>query len=168
MIQRLRVRGIKVQRRDGNGPGKNRRVIRVRLNVSVDSLFEQPEVTAAPRIFSFRELIARDLLRLPRESYFAVPRLRHIHVEQHLIRQPFLQNHFRRRLCHPRRIFESRFAFLRAQRHRNRRNMRSEEHTSELQSQFHLVCRLLLEKKKKESPTPPPIPTEKTKPTPAP
>src|SRR5689334_24393194 len=26
---------------------------------------------------------------------------------------------------------------------------RSEEHTSELQSQFHLVCRLLLEKKKK-------------------
>src|SRR5689334_24348276 len=27
-------------------------------------------------------------------------------------------------------------------------NYRSEEHTSELQSQFHLVCRLLLEKKK--------------------
>src|SRR5438309_8039612 len=26
-------------------------------------------------------------------------------------------------------------------------NVRSEEHTSELQSQFHLVCRLLLEKK---------------------
>src|SRR5438309_11910697 len=28
------------------------------------------------------------------------------------------------------------------------RGARSEEHTSELQSQFHLVCRLLLEKKK--------------------
>src|SRR6267143_6598136 len=28
---------------------------------------------------------------------------------------------------------------------------RSEEHTSELQSQFHLVCRLLLEKKKKQN-----------------
>src|SRR6202035_5330534 len=28
------------------------------------------------------------------------------------------------------------------------RYQRSEEHTSELQSQFHLVCRLLLEKKK--------------------
>src|SRR2546429_2190100 len=28
------------------------------------------------------------------------------------------------------------------------RNMRSEEHTSELQSRLHLVCRLLLEKKK--------------------
>src|SRR6266481_9156329 len=27
---------------------------------------------------------------------------------------------------------------------------RSEEHTSELQSQFHLVCRLLLEKKKQQ------------------
>src|SRR5689334_23423984 len=30
------------------------------------------------------------------------------------------------------------------------RKVRSEEHTSELQSQFHLVCRLLLEKKKKK------------------
>src|SRR6266481_10191049 len=30
-----------------------------------------------------------------------------------------------------------------------RRQPRSEEHTSELQSQFHLVCRLLLEKKNK-------------------
>src|SRR5438309_171601 len=29
-------------------------------------------------------------------------------------------------------------------------SVRSEEHTSELQSQFHLVCRLLLEKKKKK------------------
>src|SRR5689334_24510306 len=28
---------------------------------------------------------------------------------------------------------------------------RSEEHTSELQSQFHLVCRLLLEKKKRKA-----------------
>src|SRR5689334_24477092 len=31
---------------------------------------------------------------------------------------------------------------------RHRGGGRSEEHTSELQSQFHLVCRLLLEKKK--------------------
>src|SRR2546422_1549979 len=31
-----------------------------------------------------------------------------------------------------------------------RRQQRSEEHTSELQSRLHLVCRLLLEKKKKE------------------
>src|SRR5689334_23770165 len=30
-------------------------------------------------------------------------------------------------------------------------SLRSEEHTSELQSQFHLVCRLLLEKKKKKN-----------------
>src|SRR5687768_18370337 len=30
---------------------------------------------------------------------------------------------------------------------RRRRRMRSEEHTSELQSRLHLVCRLLLEKK---------------------
>src|SRR5438309_7456401 len=33
---------------------------------------------------------------------------------------------------------------------------RSEEHTSELQSQFHLVCRLLLEKKKFTITTPSP------------
>src|SRR5687768_17974210 len=32
-------------------------------------------------------------------------------------------------------------------------NSRSEEHTSELQSRLHLVCRLLLEKKKKKSTT---------------
>src|SRR5689334_24155399 len=32
---------------------------------------------------------------------------------------------------------------------------RSEEHTSELQSQFHLVCRLLLEKKKYRHDAPP-------------
>src|SRR2546422_6702518 len=31
--------------------------------------------------------------------------------------------------------------------------MRSEEHTSELQSRLHLVCRLLLEKKKKKNNT---------------
>src|SRR2546422_8606943 len=30
-----------------------------------------------------------------------------------------------------------------------KKNRRSEEHTSELQSRLHLVCRLLLEKKKK-------------------
>src|SRR2546422_2312379 len=34
--------------------------------------------------------------------------------------------------------------------HHDRREHRSEEHTSELQSRLHLVCRLLLEKKKKK------------------
>src|SRR5690348_18189886 len=34
------------------------------------------------------------------------------------------------------------------------RQIRSEEHTSELQSPVHLVCRLLLEKKKKKKKTP--------------
>src|SRR3989449_5904888 len=32
-----------------------------------------------------------------------------------------------------------------------RRHLRSEEHTSELQSRLHLVCRLLLEKKKQNN-----------------
>src|SRR2546422_5242906 len=35
----------------------------------------------------------------------------------------------------------------------NSTNSRSEEHTSELQSRLHLVCRLLLEKKKKKKTT---------------
>src|SRR2546427_6948898 len=39
-------------------------------------------------------------------------------------------------------------------RHRRGRDLRSEEHTSELQSQSNLVCRLLLEKKKKTIQTP--------------
>src|SRR2546427_8454815 len=36
-----------------------------------------------------------------------------------------------------------------------RKQLRSEEHTSELQSQSNLVCRLLLEKKKKPDTMPP-------------
>src|SRR5689334_24067872 len=43
-----------------------------------------------------------------------------------------------------------RAALPRDARARSRPRRRSEEHTSELQSQFHLVCRLLLEKKKKQ------------------
>src|SRR5437870_8502662 len=46
------------------------------------------------------------------------------------------------------------------------RNVRSEEHTSELQSRGHLVCRLLLEKKKTTShPQPPRYPAKMTDPT---
>src|SRR2546427_3302075 len=41
-----------------------------------------------------------------------------------------------------------------------RARRRSEEHTSELQSQSNLVCRLLLEKKKKAKEEPRPIATE--------
>src|SRR6266550_7530547 len=44
------------------------------------------------------------------------------------------------------------------------RTRRSEEHTSELQSRLHLVCRLLLEKKKKKQHPPSNI-TAKTKDT---
>src|SRR2546422_7430591 len=39
---------------------------------------------------------------------------------------------------------------VRAERRAPPRSHRSEEHTSELQSRLHLVCRLLLEKKKKK------------------
>src|SRR5437868_9449730 len=43
--------------------------------------------------------------------------------------------------------------------HAARDGPRSEEHTSELQSRFDLVCRLLLEKKKKPKPPTPPLET---------
>src|SRR2546429_3104320 len=42
--------------------------------------------------------------------------------------------------------------FLRVARRSGRTSQRSEEHTSELQSRLHLVCRLLLEKKKNQAP----------------
>src|SRR3712207_7215386 len=45
---------------------------------------------------------------------------------------------------HPRRLWPAEAA-----RRRRTRSLRSEEHTSELQSRQYLVCRLLLEKKKK-------------------
>src|SRR5687768_17854589 len=55
---------------------------------------------------------------------------------------------FRSHLPRPHR---QRPAFLERRLHRlRRRPPRSEEHTSELQSRLHLVCRLLLEKKKKK------------------
>src|SRR5205809_2288864 len=53
-----------------------------------------------------------------------------------------------RRRCHERDCSTARTILPRVWR------VRSEEHTSELQSRLHLVCRLLLEKKK--SPPPPP------------
>src|SRR2546422_5231346 len=55
--------------------------------------------------------------------------------------------HFQARASTP----DNRFQVLAhgSTRFRNSGNDRSEEHTSELQSRLHLVCRLLLEKKKK-------------------
>src|SRR5258708_19476203 len=48
----------------------------------------------------------------------------------------------------------------------NAEKSRSEEHTSELQSPDHLVCRLLLEKKKMLRIAPPPSPAYHTHPLP--
>src|SRR2546429_6997941 len=46
-----------------------------------------------------------------------------------------------------------RYCWAGRQQNKVRQKMRSEEHTSELQSRLHLVCRLLLEKKKKTEST---------------
>src|SRR2546430_9813414 len=57
-----------------------------------------------------------------------------------------------RPFCRNTRDVAARFAEASSPRWRRRENVpaRSEEHTSELQSQSNLVCRLLLEKKKKK------------------
>src|SRR6267143_2712460 len=58
------------------------------------------------------------------------------------------------RAAHPSTPFPERATSLQARRwpaSQDAHSGRSEEHTSELQSQFHLVCRLLLEKKKKKT-----------------
>src|SRR2546430_8092895 len=56
--------------------------------------------------------------------------------------------------------------------HRTNAQLRSEEHTSELQSQSNLVCRLLLEKKKESTrlllPSPPLHPRQPLPPCPPP
>src|SRR5258708_30476600 len=51
----------------------------------------------------------------------------------------------------PAKIVTANFSFSRASHFSSVKNSRSEEHTSELQSPDHLVCRLLLEKKKKKA-----------------
>src|SRR2546427_2331630 len=51
--------------------------------------------------------------------------------------------------CEPPHVFSARLRLRDTDHRSRRRHDRSEEHTSELQSQSNLVCRLLLEKKKK-------------------
>src|SRR2546430_10969409 len=58
---------------------------------------------------------------------------------------------WKRRIIHPLIRAASGSAYKRTT--RNPDHIRSEEHTSELQSQSNLVCRLLLEKKKKQAHT---------------
>src|SRR2546430_11212352 len=63
---------------------------------------------------------------------------------------PIYDDHLRRRCDRPRHPLPREHApVVGRQRHRGR--IRSEEHTSELQSQSNIVCRLLLEKKKNTS-----------------
>src|SRR5689334_24626024 len=68
-------------------------------------------------------------------------------------RQTFDRNKLRNRQAHTTTpLQQTPERHVRHARHR-RKHKRSEEHTSELQSQFHLVCRLLLEKNKQTTRT---------------
>src|SRR2546427_2259593 len=82
-----------------------------------------PRSTLFPYTTLFRSRPLRELRQAPAHDFCAAVRVARRH----------------RRVVHPA-----------GQRERQRKNRRSEEHTSELQSQSNLVCRLLLEKKKKQ------------------
>src|SRR2546430_9376690 len=83
--------------------------------------------------------------RPPRSSLFPYTTLFRSHEAAGLLGRPW--HRLGARPPRPRRV-----ARRRVRRRRTRRNVpRSEEHTSELQSQSNLVCRLLLEKKKKDT-----------------
>src|SRR2546429_3590432 len=93
--------------------------------------------------------------RPPRSTLFPTRRSSDL---VHEVREPGadLREQERRRLverARERELAEEFVAALNRQQHQvvDREPRRSEEHTSELQSRLHLVCRLLLEKKKKET-----------------
>src|SRR5260370_5726634 len=96
--------------------------------------------------------------RPPRSTLFPYTTLSRSHFQHELILELPVENH--RRAFAPlagkmqnlgrcmlwKKVPQMRPAFLRA----DQRAIRSEEHTSELQSHLNLVCRLLLEKKKEQ------------------
>src|SRR5689334_24486138 len=89
--------------------------------------------------------------RPPRSTLFPYTTLFRSQSEAHRIRQDADADAEQALAC-PHRAVRARQGVANASRQRVRPGAgrpRSEEHTSELQSQFHLVCRLLLEKKKK-------------------
>src|SRR5947209_12938241 len=92
--------------------------------------------------------------RPPRSTLFPYTTLFRSRDADLLQRGPHATSHARRAVRRPRRL---RGRFLRQSgpqlRQARRRDARSEEHTSELQSRQYLVCRLLLEKKKKNTTT---------------
>src|SRR5438552_8721985 len=95
------------------------------LGVARQVLKHQPAVVKLVQRLALERARRRDCLALPREGCSYGP----LHVHAGAVRvikirqEPYPSHHLRR----------------------------SEEHTSELQSPDHLVCRLLLEKKKKEN-----------------
>src|SRR2546422_8012739 len=95
-----------------------------------------PRSTLFPYTTLFRSLAERlDRAAEPRATPPAEHLLRPVREEDRPQREPYDE---RSQACHA---------------------SRSEEHTSELQSRLHLVCRLLLEKKKKHTKRPDPTPS---------
>src|SRR5689334_23692437 len=94
-----------------------------------------PRSTLFPYTTLFRSDVAEDVARLVGASIAF-----HVHrpADEAAPREP----------VHHRRIRTTRDGQVEGRLTWKAMDARSEEHTSELQSQFHLVCRLLLEKKK--------------------
>src|SRR2546422_7915916 len=89
--------------------------------------------------------------RPPRSTLFPYTTLFRSGVAHQTARDDHLLPHAARQLARQRALFAGELELLN-QRLRAALEIRdrSEEHTSELQSRLHLVCRLLLEKKKKD------------------
>src|SRR2546422_6472853 len=85
------------------------------------------------------------MARMMDHAGYALEHCRHARQRPHLGRKALRRGPRPQRVLELRQVGwpEARFAA---------RAPRSEEHTSELQSRLHLVCRLLLEKKKKTGP----------------
>src|SRR5689334_24250802 len=117
----------------------------------MNAVADTPETVRLPKVRRPEALVKRLMPSLPPLVHDVFPKLMlevtaaavlltviHVVAQFEIVVEPMLMvpvTLFRVRPC-PLLLFE---------------DTRSEEHTSELQSQFHLVCRLLLEKKKKKN-----------------
>src|SRR6266481_7762395 len=108
----------------------------------------RPRLQCLPRRFDRHYVLAG--LRLPNSRVVASRLWRDFPKMAPRLSEPYRRAQFLLRLD---RSCGSQISVCFGRKWRERRpfpRRRSEEHTSELQSQFHLVCRLLLEKKKKK------------------
>src|SRR5438309_2228041 len=110
---------------------ENLHVLEDGLNITIDLKSDSIELEGAPRDVGRAEQVFTDYDQLQRSGF--------------TFNNGDLNSMLRVLMADPKATLRG---LAEAGRQRSFGRRRSEEHTSELQSQFHLVCRLLLEKKK--------------------